>query len=1013
MSERAFKFLLQKDAQPFRPSTCFIVADPKVNDRKLWTLELEEPKGAEWYIQIDDIKDWMLHGSKAVRQMFYDTKNPRTPFRELDREEVFREYLRKIFEKLPGEYRQRRKYALMPSISDDKTRSRYKDAIEAALPGVTVIPEPEMVAEYFRLLKRTLKLETGANNVILVIDVGASTANMTLVLSRRDQTIVDIDTTGAQRDQRIRALRGDSVDHAGRWVDSQLANELGVSESLMERDRENRDRVLRAIEKAKVNASRTGVDTPVGIPSTGAPIVVTQATLQFLSKKLAESLLPLFEKLCERLYDNQTSTEDAKKKSEARLIERRVSGSGEAYRLIDSILLAGGTSLLPGFQEAMLSTFFPGEDRPKVLHVGTSFAIAAAAGGLAHILHNYTPPRLREPDGRGGNVFQPALESTLPYPLLLGIKQAAGLEEQVTVLDQNEAFIDDGGTRFIDGLPLLATGTHPKMRLVPGGAAGVDARKGRKFKALEVRQSPGKMRIEWDPAKQRATVLSDQVHDTKSTLWIDANTLRKREEPVLNPFDDGELPPGTLAVDEAQDVVIDLGMSKIVALTADRGWVSAEELERLVRDGLDDEQLISDHQPLPDDGRIIADVADGPQIIDHRPDTDTEAGAKSYSNDARPGNAVSAAETTNASDVSNEVHPPSAPPVESEPTVDAASVSPTDRIPETTFDWDTRVSDSQFSHALVGLRDSLKDVAPHQRFDDIVVALLALAVRPIVVLAGPPGCGKSTLVRMIARILGAESGKTFHEIAVQAHWENDEVLFAEDGLLRHLVVNQNRSHIILFDEFNLTRPEYYLSRMFHALDGGKGSISPGTRIAPSRVFGTMNIDDSSRPPSPKVIDRCFLLELAQVPWDVERPIGLPDFSAIKPLPGLPAASIDGASTDERIDSVLKALHVAVVENDLRHDLLPSRRALSDIKALLGLHHRLDLQGKDLLSRDDLVDRVLASRVLVKLSGAFDQVQPALDALDKAVDGMEELQRTRRRLKLARQQSRLGFVSPWH
>jgi energy-coupling factor transporter ATP-binding protein EcfA2 len=1018
MSDSAFHFLLQHDRQPFFPSRCYITADPKVDDHRQWSLQLDPPIDAPWVYQLDDVKDWMLHDPKAVRRIFFDTRNPLTPFRELERDEVFRAYLRKILERLPAEYMPRRKYALMPSIGDDKTRTRYMDAVEAAIPGITVLPEPEMVAEFFRLVKRTLRLETGANNVLLVIDVGASTANMSVVLSRRDGTILDVDAKGAQRDLRVRALRGDSVRHAGRWIDSRLVDILGVADFLLEKDR---DQVLRTIEEAKVRASQTGSAVRVGLPSSGDPLIIDRKTLVSVSEEIWNELKPLFEKLCERLYVNQTSTEDAKRKSEARLRERRVNGAGDAHRLVDTILLAGGTSLLPGFQDAMMATLFPDGHRPTVLRVGSSFAIAAAAGGLAHILHNYDPPRLREPDGKGGSVFKAPLESTLPYPVLLGIKQPAERERQVTVLDPNEPFIDDGGQRPIQEMPLLAAGSHPRMRLIPGGAAGVSARQGRPFRAMNVRQSPGKMWIEWDPTKQKAFVHSDQIEGT-GTLWIDANTLRKRQESALDPFDE-PLQPGALAVDAAEDVVLDLGMSKIVALTADRGWISAEELERVVREGLDDPPPVEKQGASPPEVERDDLSADGPAVKE----ADAVAkGGLSERYAPRPGGQVTIADgefarhgesvdlgpqtvSTQIAAVDRGERPAPTEPVWREPDAEKGAVESGAAM---SFDWDVRVPDSQFSHALETLRDRMKAAELHLQFDDIVVALLALAVRPIVLLAGPPGCGKSTLVRMIARILGKEAGRTFHEIAVQAHWEDDGVLFGDSGKLCHLLGENAHSHLILFDEFNLTRPEYYLSRLFNALDGGNGSIAPEVKIASCRIFGTMNIDDSSRPPSPKVIDRCFLLELTQVPWDVEKPTGLGNLDSITPLPGLPMASVDGANADERIDAVLRALQVAVAEHDLRHDILPSRRVLADIKSLLGLHHRLDLQGKDLLKRDDLVDRVLASRILVKLSGAFDQLQPALEALDKALDGAEELPRTRRRLKLARHQARLGFVSPW-
>jgi|GEM_PF-5305826 len=996
MSHSAFRFLLSHDGHPYRPSRCYVVADPAVSNRKQWTVQLDPPVDAPWVYEIDDIKDWMLHG-KPKRQIIFDRTNPRTPFRDLERDQIFREYLRAILERIPEPYQSRRKYVLMPSISDDETRTRYKDAIEAAIPGAIVFPEPEMVAEYFRLIKRNLELEAGRNNVLLVVDVGASTANMTLIVSRRDRTILDVDVKGAQRDLRLRALRGDSDDHAGRWVDKRLAAMLGVDET---------PAMLRLIERAKVQANSPGI-----VSGDGASLSIDPTMLAAVSTELWMELRPLFERLCERLYENQVSSESARQRSVERLVERGVETPADAHRLIDTILLAGGTSLLPGFEDAMMATLFPDDHRPTVLRVGESFAVAAAAGGLAHILHNYSPPRLRDPDGSGDELFAAQLETTLPHALLFGIKQDAERELYVTLLDANDPFVDDGGRREIEDLPPLAKGAEPKSRLLPAPTAGVEARRGRKFKAMRIDVAPPRFFLDWDPEKERAVVSSSDA-DPTSHLWIDVRRLRKREEDRLQSFTD-PLPADALAVDGADDIILDLGMSKVVAVTAERGWISTRELERIVRDGdvpsttmlpgdVGDEFERSSSEVLDDEETEFLD-----ENSPHRSERDVEPqGPKpdplvATLTEPAIRNGVADSEKAAASVDADAI--PAAP---------EQRQFPLAQIAERQSDWEKRVPDAEFSDALTSLRDDIRQRAPALQFDDIVVALLALSVRPIVLLAGPPGCGKSTLVRLISRMLGKRTGHSFHDVAVQAHWTNDDALFGEKGVLRALEEQPDTAHLILLDEFNLTRPEYYLSRLFHAFDSGSGELSAGRRLPSCRVFGTLNIDESSRTPSPKVLDRCFLLELSQVNYRSDELTDLPVLDDLSPLPGLPEIVQTGVVADERIEGVLSALHHAVHGSDLRHDLLPSRRVLSDIRSMLGLHHRLDLQGRSLLDRSDLVDRLISSRILVKLSGAYDQLGPALGALEAVVADVEELPRTQRRLKLARQQARLGYVSPW-
>ncbi len=106
---------------------------------------------------------------------------------------------------------------------------------------------------------------------------------------------------------------------------------------------------LRAVESAKIKVSLSGKSTTLESGITTKPSSLTRKALSSVSKKLWFHRLPLFERLCERLYENQTSSIEAKRLSADRMEELGIRSPQEAYRLIDTVLLAGGTSLLRVF----------------------------------------------------------------------------------------------------------------------------------------------------------------------------------------------------------------------------------------------------------------------------------------------------------------------------------------------------------------------------------------------------------------------------------------------------------------------------------------------------------------------------------------------------------------------------------------------------------------------------------------------------------------------------------------
>lgn len=282
---------------------------------------------------------------------------------------------------------------------------------------------------------------------------------------------------------------------------------------------------------------------------------------------------------------------------------------------------------------------------------------------------------------------------------------------------------------------------------------------------------------------------------------------------------------------------------------------------------------------------------------------------------------------------------------------------------------------------------------------------LSLKSKPFVILAGTSGTGKTRLVKLFAKAIGAK----LKVVPVRPDWSDSSDLFGHNDLsgqfnpgaiidfIKEAEKDSSNPYFLCLDEMNLARVEYYLSDFLSIIetrefnDNGAIVTDPlvdetyyqrddakakyGKVYIPENLYivGTVNMDETTFPFSKKVLDRANTIEFSLVNLKSR-------------------ATSNGQATEQQLDnSFLKSEYLYLRDcddDDLVDEVCSELESFNQILAMANLHvgyrvrdeicfYMMNNKNAGLVTFDAAFDHEIMQKILPRIQGSSSAIKDVL------------------------------------